>query len=441
MQHHKYNVIKNTPLLIKLFYLYAFFMAINFFLTPNPYSAYHSGHAGLHGNVISNSFYISPAYCLIMACIITTILNPRKLRVDLITIPTIAFMILSGLMNGWLYEAPQTYAYDTIILLLCSHLAISDSKQRYKDLWVKPFFICIYVLMIAGVVLSFFRPEIYGHFGDFTRTTRGEVTFWKALCIYPFFAPIALYGIAKTSNKITKLLWAVPFLGQLFVLFSTYMRAGVLCYSFLLAIYYHFESKKYRWIFISILILGVILTSRYIMNYFFLGNHFGDLLDNEPRIILWHGHICVFFAHPIEGVGRLVEPFLARSEIGILRWFSMNGLFFALCMCIIVFRGVWFAWQTMKKQLTRKSNIDPFAFFCCCIVFQALLVNIFNGYTRLLSLDVFMYFYSLLYLYYNFPTIKFKKASVPITVWRNNKKASRVLHSMRVEPTEPTSFQ
>ena len=57
--------IPKLQIWIVIFYVNVILCTINFFVTANPYSAYHSGRAGYESNFISIGFRINPAGLLL----------------------------------------------------------------------------------------------------------------------------------------------------------------------------------------------------------------------------------------------------------------------------------------------------------------------------------------------------------------------------------------
>ena len=65
------NLFKNKFILTLI--ISAILSTINFFLTPNPYSAYHSGRTALDSIYVSNSFFIPINYIIFITLIIVII--------------------------------------------------------------------------------------------------------------------------------------------------------------------------------------------------------------------------------------------------------------------------------------------------------------------------------------------------------------------------------
>jgi hypothetical protein len=397
--------LARVPLGVQAFVLYTLFMLVNCYFTSNPYSANHAGRAGLEtAEVISERWFISPAYGVMASALLALIMSLRAIRLDLSVCLIVVMLACSGLYNGAITDYPRTYLYDSIIFLLCSILASLDVSRPYGHNWLNSALGYTAFLLALGFALSTFRPDTYGHFGDFTRERRGELTLVSVTGVFPLLTAfgIAAYVGAKTwLNKSAALALVVL---HLFLNLLYANRAAMISTVAAILIFAYVRSRTAakRLVFAVALVSVILLWSGTAMQYVGLGYEITDARVLNGRAALWEAHWNAFLEAPWFGSGagvldRLNCEIGATSEIGALRWFSEYGIFFGIGMAAILFRGFLAAWQMASRQAQAQERPRILDLLCPQIVFASVLVNIFEGYSRLLTYDAFFYYYSLLY--------------------------------------------
>ena len=187
-----YN-IKNYNIFFKIYYVYIIFMGMNFFLTPNPFSALHSGRAGHGSDFFSDSFFIIPAYIVLTSICIVQILE-YKFTYSRRVLIACFFMILSGVITGVIFTETITYLYNIIIIIGVSSLALLHytNLEKYNSDYVK-ISKHLTIFMIIGVILALVFPNRYGWLPfEFSRESRGEVTLWNVMGIFSIFPAISI---------------------------------------------------------------------------------------------------------------------------------------------------------------------------------------------------------------------------------------------------------
>jgi hypothetical protein len=259
--------------------------------------------------------------------------------------------------------------------------------------------------MCAGLFLSYLHPDTFGHFGDFTRERRGEVTFWYAVASNVFLSAFAVYGLLHgTRLWLRQVAWVIPWATSAFVILMTFTRIYILldlC-GFCTAFFFY---RPMRRILIFAILPAIFVASGSISYFILAGNDWEEVLANESRLDLWSAHLSAATSSPFFGVGNfeLGETFIygnAVSEIGMLAWASRYGLLFAGCMLYIALRGVRSGIRLFTKTAPMAKSKPILDIVCPVILFTYFFGCAFSGMNRILEFGSFAFYYALFYCHY-----------------------------------------
>jgi hypothetical protein len=399
-----------SPTLVMVFYCFAILGLINCYLTPNPYSATHSGNAGRAAAVISESWAISPAWLIAAAMSSVALFTVRTTSRDLPLVAAFIVMWLSGVSTESYVPQLVTYIYEPVVFLMCASLAYRDAHGELKRNWENRLLPVVIILMLFGASMSFFRPETFGHFGDFTREKRGEVTVWLATGVVVFVGPLMVLGVYKARNWYTKYIWWAPLCGWLLVTLLEHNRGAVVFVIVgMLGISYILKSGLGKVTVILVALLGAVFAGPLLLDYILIGHGWDEFFE-DSRIKLWEINLNLFRDNVLFGIGpiRMEQALLdspARSEIGMLRWFSNYGVVFGGVMTYVTFRGVWGAIRLLGCVNKARNEIRSLDVVCAVTVLLSILEHVFSNYSRILDFHSFAYWYSLLYSCYRYKRI------------------------------------
>lgn len=188
--------------------------AINFFLTPNPYTAAHSGSIAPDGVVISLGMTISPMLTAAASIAITYVwVCGFTLRINAATVAWSFFALLSGLITGVLWERPLTYIFDIASFTLIASLVLAE-RSRDLDKSLELVLRFILIMTLIGMVLSILRPSVWGAFQiGFSREARGENVFGNLMGA-PLLPALAI-GLKSLPIQLRAFSFGVGALSQL----------------------------------------------------------------------------------------------------------------------------------------------------------------------------------------------------------------------------------
>ena len=261
------------------------------------------------------------------------------------------------------------------------------------------------MLMSIGAFLSLIRPETFGHFGDFTRETRGEVTLWYALGLRAFLASFACYGLLSDIRWYSRIIWIIPWFFYVLVLVMTFTRSGVIAdfSGLLIALFLHRSFRVFAIIGLALIFLISMDTIQF---FIFAEKNWDSWLYSEPRIILWKSHLEAIQSNLLLGMGnkaldnKVAFDTIFQSEIGLLAWISRYGILYATCMGFLFIRGVTHAARLFMQNMNLGARETFLDLMCPIIVFSGLPIHLFTGYSRILEFESFAYYYSLFYCFY-----------------------------------------
>lgn len=373
-------------------------MTINFFVTPNPYSALHSGRAGLEHSVVSVQFFISPAYLILIALILLA-LYVKKIAFDYKILIAMGFLILSGLYTQALMSNPTTYLYNVLSFVFMSSLAIiAYNFTDKKDITnLKKVAKTLTVILFLGVCLAVLFPNRYGVLPfEFSRLSRGEVTFWNVTGMFVLYPAIAI--LVYRRYKIATYIFFSLIMTM--IILSTATRASFVLslLPFIIVILFNIKMV-YKLIFFTLLIPVVLLFYKTIIGFFVGGDTNTSTDISNGRFDLWNYHWEYLKENPLLGSGAYFVDRMgnysggANSEIGALMWFSENGVIFGAILLLIVAKAVFVGFRLMLKG---EKTTDVELFFSILVL--SMLPNLVQSYGRILSVEDMIFWFSVFFL-------------------------------------------
>ncbi|WP_070328414.1 hypothetical protein [Exiguobacterium aurantiacum] len=396
------------------YFTYAFLMIVNFFLTPNPYAALHSGKAGYQSLVHSTSFFINPAIILLISLLIVWSIVDKKAIFDIRILLLISLMWISSLYNNLIVSSFTTLAYDSIVFLLVSIFALNLQKnkdgQNFTFKTLNKVLIIITFIVILGFILTLLKPNVYGYLPfEFSRLSRGEVTLWNITSVFLIYTTLSI--IAYRKFKIKVYLFISFFI--LIIIASTMTRSLILLTVLPFLIYVFFLSKpivKALFVLLSILFISIIFKigiTNFLMTGLDSAGNFSLEIFLNGRLELWSFHFNEFWKSPFlgNGVGFMKESFYsadAVSEVGLLLFFSEKGLFYGLLISYFLLTALFRSIKILSGK--SNSNSTDLQLFMA-IIFLTMLPNFLQDYGRILNIEDAIFWSALLFLNYGFKGI------------------------------------
>lgn len=369
-------------------------MTMNFFLTPNPFSAAHSGRAGLG---TSDSFFITPAYIVLLSLFLPLIVQ-RKIILDYKMIIAVFLLILSGIYTEAILSNSKTYVYNILSFLTVGSLAVVSFINRgIGEFNVLKLAKTLTFILVFGILLAVIFPLRYGYLPfEFSRVTRGEITFWNITGVLILYPTVAILAYKKHKVKI----FIVISLLMTLIILSTATRAHVVMSLLPFIIVLFLNAKPVYKLLVTIFTLPVLPLFHRPIIAFFSGQNANYSYDiTNGRFELWSYHFEAFLASPLFGNGAFFKERagnyfgLAQSEIGPLLWLSENGILFGSVMVIFLIKAIHIALRLLKKG---KGITDTEFFFS--VVFLSMLPNIVQTFGRVLNVEDLIFWFSVFYL-------------------------------------------
>lgn len=412
------HIEKNSYLVNTIYCLFIFF-SVNFFSTSNPYMAYHSGRTAYGSQYQSDHFFFNPAYLLLVVLMLSTLILiiTKKYHVSTVGLFFSIICFFVSILNNSIYNNYISVIYNSIAVLIVSDIALSVCKNssllpQKQEEYKKLYNVIVLLLSIGALAALLFRDR-YGEVNfDFSRKSRGEITFWLVLGLHIWTTVIAL-TMFHYKKKVSYL---VPiFVVALFQLaFSNRMALIVIVMPVLFYIVFLTNSNK-KIIIFSVLIAALILNYDKIL-FFITG---GNRLDDSTSILngreaLWDFYYNSLKEHPFVGAGvNLSESSDYRggaySEIGVLKLFGEYGLFVGIFQLVVLIIALIKAVRILRlaKKAEKSNPIDlvmTLFYISCFIPF------ILESHSRILNMTDFFAWLSLYYiLHKNIPYSNFSE--------------------------------
>lgn len=394
---------------IIIYFIKSYFclMTLDFFITKNPYAAYHSGYSGMESGIYSSSYVISCQYLLLISALLAIVIAKYiYIYISRLNVLLILLMGISNIVAGTLWSHPINYIYNSLILIFTSSIAYVTVKNQEVKINEKFMLSCgniISILALFGTLIAIVRPNVWGYFSfSFNRLTRGELTYWRVLGLYVIAAPLALiiYEFVHKKKYIifAGLIWLVC-LAQSTRILAVVSLMPFVCYLII-------RQKDYKKFIAIIIMVGALLVFKdKIISFLTLG--VGVTLSEEStsfilngRYELWNYYIEKIILHPLIGNGPNFMTkyndyvYHATSEVGILKWFAEYGMIYG---GILMFMSIKALVRSIKILREKKSTItDLFMAY----IFIAQLVSLPQSFARILSFTDFLYWISMIYLNY-----------------------------------------
>ncbi len=398
-----------------LFTVFSIGFLLNFFLTPNPYSANHSGDAARWADVHSITWVLHAGMFMALAILSALFLRGRRISLRkpalLFLVMISMWMLASGIVSTAIWIFPHTYVFITFTFVGVAIVGFNDVKKTC-EFNGRRFFQLVLVLYAIGVLMAIVRPGIWGWVPfQFSRAVRGEITLASILALplllgtgfvafkrsrtFVLGLVTVLLMVVEFSFVTRRTMWLISFpffIGTVFFVIREYLIP-----SHLRKVSVVFVTGGFVLVFLCIA-LGVV---------FVLGQD--DLIVFlNARLTLWHWHWSLFLQEPFWGSG--VFPLLrfpgysgsADSEVGVLAAFSQFGIGFGLFQVGLVFRAII---RSVSTWLYRTDN--EFDKFSGLVVLTMVPVWVFGGSWRILNAYDLVFWYCVFYM--NFSRIYFPR--------------------------------
>lgn len=338
--------------------------SVNFFLTPNPYAALHSGRVAYDAPVHSQSFVIQSNLLTMFALTVAYIYTFRKNAViPLAPLPFIVVIIVSGLASGVIISRPITYLYDAISFVLVAALARHDVRGDFPDKGLKVLFWFSLTTFLAAVILAHLQPKVWGFLPfEFSRESRGEATLAVMTGILLLIPSLAL------SFKSIRPFWrTAAYIVTVVIIASTATRSYMIMSWLPLIFFIVFRYKGLNRFVLAFFIVAIIAIFVLMAKDIFILSFNGQSVLESTltgRWDLWVYYWNALWDAPILGNGSfLLERALdydgiANSEIGLLKTAAEQGMVAAGLQLAAVLFACRSALLAIRKRSS--SEIDVF---------------------------------------------------------------------------------
>lgn len=401
-----------------LYGLFALGMGMNFFLTPNPYAAAHSGGAAQWAEVHSSTWTLHTGILMAVSIGTAFLVNMKRISFTWIFVffSVGIWILLSGLFTSAIWHFPFTYGYNLFALLFVALVAFNDIKASRPFNGGK-FFYAVLVVYLAGIALALIRPGIWGWIPfEFGRGTRGEVTL-ASITALPLIITSGLVAFKQVRNI------------SVFLIVAT-----------LAVIEFSFYTRTTMWMIAAPVFIGIIF---WILKSWFLSPKVGKIappllvflyfmsfficcflvvISLSPdrlevflnaRWPLWEFHWQLFLSSPLFGVGafplqRFSYTGNANSEVGLLSAFSQFGFIFGFFQIVVVVAA-------MKKAMSillNRVNNNELATFFSIIIITYIPIWLLGGSWRILNAKDFLFWFGVFFLFF------YKYHSSPLKISR-----------------------
>lgn len=381
--------------------IYAIGSIFNFFITPNPYAALHSGGVALDSLVRSKTFAIQ-SNIITIGCIFFTFVycNRKKIVIPFLPLSFAFIILLSGFVNGVLLSRSVTYLYDCIAFLMIAAIAKYDTAKFFSSRYLHKIYIAALFMFGFSVVLALLRPDIWGALPfKFSRDSRGEVTLAAmtgALAMLP-----SLIFSQHTASFTKKMVFFLPIL---IVIASTATRSVLASMLIPLILFSMFRLRAVQRI-LALASIIFLVTLFYIVigNIFILEKTNSTVLEATltGRAELWSYYWFKFISSPYFGSGSfLLERSLnytgdAISEIGLLKTAAENGVFAAALQLFAVLFACVSAVRSLRNKYSTAVELFT-SFFVLAFTPNFIL----QDHARILNSTDAVYWYSVFFHVY-----------------------------------------
>lgn len=382
----------------------------NFLLTNNPYRAYHSGRTAYDSTYTGSGFFISPAYIIIIVAvfaIIRILLHKRRLRVTGTQAVFAVGYVIAGLVNGSVFSSPKTFVFDLMMFLFTFQIAGYEVSRTERGNKKEPselsdLYRLILILVFLGIVLAYLQRDRYGVINfDFSRRTRGEITYWLFTGLHISTVAYSLVSYIR-SKKLKALLPAgIVLLFQM----AFANRMGVLYIVIPLYVFLLLGTNASKKLLIGLAtIFLVAIFWNDILSIF--GINISEAMNYieflNGRSVLWDYYFNAIKEHTIFGAGLNLTSLSsykggAASEVGLLKMFGESGIIVGLSHVIIGIIAAINGLRIIRFNRTYEAN-DMDLFFSFYYM-GCILPIILESHSRILNTADFFAWLSMYYLY------------------------------------------
>jgi len=338
-------------------------------------------------------------------CIINKEYRPKLNLVIIIFFLYLLSVVLSSLLAGTFYDSFWSNNERSEGLLLLLHLfafliIASGFLKKLKD-WL----IVFEASFFSSILVSFYALAQFFKFDFVIKTSSGErlaSTIGNAGYVAGYLVFNILFGLLLLfcrKNKYLRWYYILGIMLQIFVVFQTYTRGGIIALMFVLAVFilylgfYYFKTNKtVRYSSLAILILIVLLTGLIFINKnaswvenFPIFNRIASISLNsstaQSRLMTWNSAWQGFKEKPIIGYGyeNFYQPFdkyfnpQIYKRSGSIVWFDRahNIIFDRLItgglIGLVLYLGflllpIYFIWKYYRKTEQKGKYLIPVLF-------------------------------------------------------------------------------
>lgn len=392
---------------------------ITFFLTPNPFSAIHSGRAAYDSVYKSDAWAINTAYSMFLILVFVTTLSffyQKKIIAYKFELLFMSVLLVISILNGSVFNSTRSAIFNLVSILCVFRLTNLQLSVHDEDegsiapvmkLWK-----LVSVLLVFGILIAIVQPNRYGLFNlDFSRITRGELTYWLLLGLHIW--GIALSLVVYTYCRKVSCWVVIGIIIFTQAAFANRMALIIVCMPVLF--YFLFMTKANKKI-VVVMALMVFVYSQWdtVMGIFTAGNDISNIsgiLNGRDK--LWLFYIEKILEHPFIGGGLNLSSSdaytgSAFSEIGVLKTFGEYGIFVGCLQLFAIVLGFAKAIKILMnagKSLSGTSAVDLTMSF---LVVANFFPFIMESYARILSFTDLFAWFSLYYVLFRTPLLSIR---------------------------------
>lgn len=392
----------NKSPFITAYYFLLLGLLVNFFITPNPFSAGHSGGAGKAASVSSESWSLNAAVIMAAALLVAFSLRARAIHQESFYLSWFlaVYLLINSVLTSGVIVNPTTYMYTAFSFCAVIILSKKEALEPHSSNERLFLFIVVFLYFLA-LVLAVIRPNVWGLVPfEFGRESRGEMTLSKVAGLQLILLP-AFLAFNRGRKKFLILAISLLFIVET----SFYTRLTVYKFIAPIVLFYYAsilrKSSPAQSFFLSLVL--IFLLSMFLYLLFFMGYlnlNFQNIEEfTTGRMELWVFNFEVFRNNILFGFGPNAQSILgytgsANSEIGVLAAFSHYGIFFGGFQMFAVFHSC----RKAVLMMSVRKKIRKTTFFFSLIVLTYFPIWLFFSGWRILNIESFVFWYAVFYL-------------------------------------------
>ena len=388
--------------------------SITFFLTANPFSAIHSGRAAYDSVYKSDAWVINTAYSMFLILVFITILSffyHRKVIVYRFELLYVSVLLVISFLNGSLFDSTRSAVFN-LVSILCvfrlTNLQLSTRGDNERSVVpVVKFWRLVSILLFFGILMAIAQPNRYGLFNlDFSRTSRGEITYWLLLGLHIWGIVLSLTVYTYCRKKSCWVVISIIIFTQ--AAFANRMALIIVCMPVLFYLLFMTKTNK-KVIIVIALMIFVYSQWDSIIEIFTAGNgihNISGILNGRDK--LWMFYIEKIREHPFVGSGLNLSASDsytggAFSEIGVLKIFGEYGIVVGCLQLFAIILGFVKAMKILINAGRSLSGISAVDLTMSFLVIANFFPFIIESYARILSFTDLFAWLSLYYLLFRIP--------------------------------------